>query len=237
LEALQIYVANPVDGSARPTVTSNDVYRRVTGSTGAWVYVGTAGNNGQLTDRFLRPSSSYDYFARTDSGADSVTYTAITPFTTGLWIWDPAQLNATIRHFPYGAASTETLEEEEAALQFVGRRYPVIESGLFEQQSLAFAVTIPFSEDWAAQVEWWRARKRDRVTLLIRDSSGHVFACRILGAITVAPTAGGRTVAGTLQRVDYAASTIELNASAYNQGANNDGGNGVYGNGSQGNGY
>lgn len=237
-ESLVIYITNPVDGSGRPAATSNLLYRKILGSSNGWTYAATVAANGYYVDRFLRPDTQYLYFARTDSGADCAAYTVTTPSTTGVWFYDPNNVSSTLRHFPYGDAGVEVIDEEEAFLQLVGRTYPVVEVGVEETQTVAITSVIPFSDaDWRDQIEWWRSRKRAKATLLIRDGRGHTFAGYIAGQLTITPTRSGATIGASFQRVDYVSYTTGIPESAFNQGANNDGGNGVYGNGSNGNGY
>lgn len=236
-ESITVQCLSPSSSGSRPTVISNAVYYRLTGSTGAWTYAGTTGLNGTLAIFGLRPMTSYDFFCRTDTGADSITYTATTPFTSGLWMYDPLDLT-TRKHFPWGAAGAETLGYDETPLTLIGRTYPLVEAGIQETQTVQLAAVIPFSEsDWQAQVEWWRTRKRARTTLIIRDGRGHAYAGRLTGDLTVTPNTSGATVSSSFLRIDYTQSTVTIAANAYSQGSTNDGGNGVYGNGVQGNGY
>jgi hypothetical protein len=235
-EALKITVTNPTPTSGRPTVVSNGIWRRATGSTGNWTLAGTVGNNGVLTDTFQRSATSFDYFILTDTYSESVTYTAVTPTVTGLWMYAAAD-SATTLHFPYTDGGSESLDEAEALLQLVGRTYPIVEAGIQETQTVGVSVTVPFSDSsWSTQLEWWRARKRERRTILYRDGRKRVFAGRIIGPLTMVPSRAGTTVTCTFQRIDYTASTTEIGPEYYNSGTYNAGGNGAYGNGAAGNG-
>lgn len=237
-EALILNVSNPTDSSSRPTVTTNTIYYRSTTTGGDWTLAGTTGNNGQYVFLQGRASTAYDFFVRTDSGADSTTYTTYTPAVTGVWLYDPVDLYGTLRHFPYGEAFAEALGVEETSLQFVGRQYPVFETGVGQTQDLTLSVTIPLSDiDWREQVEWWRTRKRSRRVLQLRDGRLHMHAGYLNGTLSVAPSRSGAVVSCAFSRVDYTQQTTVLPAASYTQGSNNDGGNGVYGNGSNGNGY
>jgi hypothetical protein len=237
-ETILLAVSNPTPTGGRPSVAFNQVWRKIHGSASGWTLVGNCAPNGTLRDLFLRADTQYDYFARTDTYADSYPITATTPSITGLWLHDPADMNGTLRHFPYGDAGPEGIGTEEQLLQFVGRQYPVVEAGVSESQSLAIQAVLPFSDaDQRAQVEWWRARKRARATLLLRDGRGHAHAGYLAGDVTITPTRQGSTIGASFQRVDYVSATTTIGESYYTNGTTNDGGNGVYGNGSQGNGY
>lgn len=236
-ETLRLVITNVTPSTGRPAVITNYIYRRVSGSSDVWTLAGQTGNNGTVTDLFPRSGASYDYFVRTDTGADSVTYTGTVPTVTGMWAYSTVDYS-TITHFPYTDGHSESLDELEQALQFVGRQYPVIEAGIQETQTIAVNVTIPFSDaSWATEVEWWRARKRDKQTILYRDGRRRVFAARIVGPVTLGVARQGTVVTCTLQRVDYVANTVTVDPAYYSGGTYNDGGNGIYGNGSQGNGY
>jgi hypothetical protein len=235
-ESLNIQVVNPTPTGGRPTVIFNQVYRRPTGSTGNWVLAGGGGPNFSFLDTFQRSGAQFDYFVRTDTFSESVTYTVTTPVVSGLWAYSAAD-PTTLAHYPYTDGGTESLDEQEAVLQFVGRTYPIVEAGIQETQTVGVNITIPFSDaSWRAQVEWWRARKREKQTLLYRDGRGRVFAARIIGPVSFPPSRAGTGVTCTLQRIDYTASTTEIDPTYYNAGTFNAGGNGAYGNGAQGNG-
>jgi hypothetical protein len=89
---------------------------------------------------------------------------------------------------------------------------------------------IPFYDlDWRDQIEWWRARKRGRTTLLYRDGRGRAHAGRLYGDVAIAPSRLGATVTCSFVRVDYTQQTTTIPASQYNQGSANDGGFGVGG--------
>lgn len=236
LECLRITVVNPGPSAGKPTVVSNQIYRRATSSTGVWTLAGTVGVNGVLDDTFQRAATSFDYFVVTDTFAESITYTVTTPYVTGFWAYAPADIN-TLAHYFFTDGTSETLDEQESVLALVGRTYPIVEAGIQETQVLTLSATVPFSDPaWMTSVEWWRLRKREKRTILYRDGRGRMMPCRIIGPVTITPTRYGSTVTASLYRVDYSSSTTTLDPSYYNAGAYNAGGNGAYGNGAQGNG-
>lgn len=236
-EAVNLQVVNPTPTGGRPTVITNYIYRRLTGSTGVWTLVGSVGVNGLWIDLFQRSATSIDYFVVTDTLSESPTYTITTPTVTGMWAYAAVDTN-TLAHYRYTDGSSESLDEQETLLQLVGRTYPIVEAGVQETQTIGLNVTIPFSEtDWTAQVEWWRARKREKRTILYRDGRGRVLPVRILGPLSIAPGRAGSTITCSLQRIDYTASTTTIDSTYYTAGVTNAGGNGVYNNGTAGNGY
>lgn len=66
-QGVLLTVSNPIDGS-RPQVTSNRIYRRLTGSAADLELIATVGVNGSYLDRTVRSGTSYDYFARGMNG-------------------------------------------------------------------------------------------------------------------------------------------------------------------------
>lgn len=160
--------------------------------------------------------------------ADSAFVTIVAPTLYGAWVHDPANPSTVERQFLYTDGGGEDLDIDEALLTFVGRKYPVLESGQAEDQSVQTVIKIPFGADHRTAVEWWRARKRAGATLWYRDGRGRAFPAAISGKVSVGPTNDGATIGVTFQRVDYPANPT-LPAADYNPASPSDGGYGTGG--------
>lgn len=232
--ALGIAITNPTSGS-RPAATSNRLYRRPYGAGGPWTLVTTTGPNTVVIDREVRSAGSYEYFARAEPVADSAISSAAAPTLEGMWVHDPTSAAQTERNWRYTDGGSEKVGIDEEVTHFVGRRYPVLESGTTEDQSVSVAVQVPHGPTRQSDIEWWRLRKRAGATLMFRDGRGRAFKAAIVGDLAVGANRAGSTVAVTLQRVDYPAAAT-LAASDYSTGVADDGGKGDGGKGLRGKG-
>lgn len=223
-----LQITNPVDGS-RPTVTTNDLYRRlnIAGTWTVWTLMATVGNGATFFDYTAPASTVAQYFARANGQVDSSLLTITTPPMMGAWVHeygDPT--GATLQHYPYATAAGETVDLEGAFHSFVGRTYAVQETGVARSDALTTSLRLTPSERQAAE-DIWRDWKRRAPVLVYRDGRGRSWPVGIDGPVTLAPDGDGGTIATTLRRVDTVVSTLP--ASAYNYLTNVDGGYGVGG--------
>lgn len=233
-DAVVVTISNPNTGTARPQPTGNTVYRRQTGSGDDWSMLGTTGASGTFIDATAGSGCSYDYFARSDVGSDSLIATITTGAILGTRLYDVGDYGGTSRSFPYTVVK-EGIGYQEAALWFAGRTSPVFEYGEQETRTFALTGTIPFSDpDHRAQADWWRARKAARAMLFLRTSRGIAEYVTITGDLTLDQARNGYAVTATFQKV-YSAAQSTIPASSYNYVSTDDGG---YGDGGYGqNGY
>lgn len=228
--ALQVAVVNLSDG-ARPDATTNDVYRRLAGTADDWTFAGTVGNNGILTDYRVQANTAYDYFVRTNGAVDSDLFTVTVGPVYGAWAHVPDDPAGTLVHFLHAAGAAESVDMETTFLQFVGRTYPVAETGPARTDTLAVSIRLPPDARQAGE-DWWRARKRAGDVFYYRDGRTRAWPVVLDGPAQAAPDSAGSVITATLHRVDYL-ETI-LPAGSYGVYGNTDGGYGTGGYGTNG---
>ena len=134
---IAITVANPTPTGSRPTVLSNDLYRRVTGTL-AWVRIAKLATNGSYSDHAVASSVSYDYYVNAIANALPVTTTTSTvaaaagPALIGTWLYDPK--SGTESSFLYVSARTEKLAIVTAKTALHGRVNPLVDFGAQEER-------------------------------------------------------------------------------------------------------
>lgn len=226
-----ITITNPSDGS-RPAVTTNAVYRRLTTAGGTWTLLATVGPNAVFNDYLAAANTSYDYFVRANGQIDSSILTVTTAPMLGAWVHELLDLTGTsLQHYTYASAATETVDLEGAFHSFVGRTYPVQETGVARADALAASLRVPPWDRQAAE-DVWRDWKRRAPVLVYRDGRARSWPVGIDGPVTMGPDGDGVAIGASLRRVDWSPSTLV--ASAYNYLTNVDGGYGVGGYGTNG---
>lgn len=133
----------------------------------------------------------------------SAIVTATSPALVGVWLHDPTNSSGTASNFMYGnIGRTETIGVQGSPLQFIGRTYPVYDTGVFENQSLKISILVPYGPTAPASVDWFRTALRNRSTLCYRDSRGRKHYV-IIVSIDFTDVLEGTAVAFTTNTVDY----------------------------------
>lgn len=135
--------------------------------------------------------------------ASSSEYTAVAPELFGVWMHSTVNPEQTASNFPYGnLGRTESIGVQGTALRFVGRTFPVYDTGGFESQSLDVDITVPAGPKEQDQVEWFRNAVRNRRTLCYRDNRGRKHYVIIID-MNIADAQIGTIVSFKTETVDY----------------------------------
>lgn len=135
--------------------------------------------------------------------ATSNVATATAPKLMGIWLHSTEDPEGTSVNYLYGnIGRTETVGVQNTGLKFVGRTYPVYDSGGFESQTLELNVIVPSGPDEQDQVDWFRFVVRARRTLCYRDSRGRQHYV-IISGLTITDERVGTSVKFTATTVDY----------------------------------
>lgn len=203
---IEVSVSNPVptSDSDLPAAGRNDIYRSDTG-TGLWVKIGETAPNGTFTDYAASAGGVYDYRVGAVADGEALSEPAVAVSTTfdGLYLHNPVDPAATLRHYLYGgAAKTEDVANGGTELRFVGRVHPVFEFGEQQAEQVKVTVSVPTGPTERGDVEYLRDVVRSHAVWCYRDSRGR----RVFGAvrgISVTDEKWGTTVEMTVVRVDY----------------------------------
>lgn len=163
---------NKVNLASTPAVSSNDLYRRVSG-TASWIRikVGMA-EDGTYDDYNVASGTTYEYKVRAngdnDTYADSATGTE-SVILIGIWLHDVTDPAGTIEHFvDDGRGRSAEWQADVALMQFAGRAKPVAEFGESDQHRVtAILMCRRTGTDYADL----RALVRTKATVCYRDRS------------------------------------------------------------------
>lgn len=135
--------------------------------------------------------------------ASSVATVVEAPTLQGIWLHAVTAPEETSSNFLYGnTARSESIAIQGTAQQFIGRAYPVYDTGGFETQALSLAVVVPSGPDEQDQVEWFRAAVRARRTLCYRDNRSRKHYV-ILVSMSIKDSGVGTEVSFEANTVDY----------------------------------
>lgn len=205
---VEVQITNPTPDGSRPEVATNAIYSRVSGGGSSdYTLLTTVSNSAIYRDYAVVSGVSYDYYitGTTSDGSaqnSSLTYSMTAPSLVGVWMHSPSDAGNTISNYPYGIGRTESIGVQNNALQYIGRTYPVYDLGVFEDQSVSATVTVPYSPDYASQVDWFRSMVRNRKTICYRDSRGRKYYV-IIVSVAFADTEIGTDVSFTATTIDY----------------------------------
>lgn len=134
---------------------------------------------------------------------DSATYVMTAPGLIGVWAFDPTDVDATVRNFPYADGRSETIMPTADVIQLAGREDPIVEFGEVTLVGLDLTVFVPFDSDHDAAVQWWRDRANNRRVILYRDNRGRLLYGALPDGIKMTDGRMGTAFAVKLQRVTY----------------------------------
>lgn len=135
--------------------------------------------------------------------ASSIAQVITAPTLQGIWLHAADNAEETSSNFLYGnTARTETIEVQGVAQRFIGRTYPVYDTGKFESQTLKLDVVIPMGEDEQTQVEWFRTAIRNRRTICYRDNRGRKHFV-VLTAMNIQDANVGTMISFDADTIDY----------------------------------
>lgn len=133
----------------------------------------------------------------------SAIVTATSPALVGVWLHDPANATNTAHNYIYGnVGRTESIGVQGIPVKYVGRVYPVYDTGVFEDQSLKINIIVPYGQTAGSDVEWFRTALRNRSVLCYRDSRGRKHYV-IIVSIDFTDIPEGTAVSFTTTTVDY----------------------------------
>lgn len=205
-----VTVTNPAPTGSRPSVLTNGIYRRRSGTTDAFVRVAIIAANGTYNDHAVASGISYDYqvvavsSSTPATAASSAIAAATAPLLMGVWIYDPTAPDTSEVNYLYTTTRTEQTAIATAKTQLQGRTNPLVEFGTPAERSLTVGIRIPIDGLHDAAVEYLRTLYTNRRTFVYRDNRGR----RIFAALADSPTItdatdGGSVVALKVTRIDY----------------------------------
>jgi hypothetical protein len=192
------------DASDQPTPSTNEIYRRVSGTTGLFHLLGEADPNGSFRDYTALSGVTYEYKAKAIAGersAESATATG-TLQLQGVWLHDPLDPGGTIYQFPFGKASRATDNEISQGLQhFAGREDPVADHGEHRTHTYRISSFVPFGDDYAAGLAAAVGFAEARRTLVLRDNRGR-GAAGAVSRYTETDREAGTDISYAFTRID-----------------------------------
>lgn len=133
----------------------------------------------------------------------SAIVTSTAPALVGVWMHDPTNATTTISNYVFGnIGRTETVAVQGTPLQFIGRTYPVYNTGTFETQTVKASILIPSGPTEQTQADWFRTMVRNRRTVCYRDNRGRKLYVIIL-EVDFTDVREGTAVQFTATTVDY----------------------------------
>lgn len=125
------------------------------------------------------------------------------PKLNGIWLHSVEDPEATSSNYLYGnTARTETIEVQGTAQRFIGRTYPVYDTGGFEEQRVTLDIVVPSGPEEQEEVEWFRNAVRNRRTLCYRDNRSRKHYV-ILTSMNIQDSSIGTLVNFDAATVDY----------------------------------
>lgn len=165
-------MTNPTPTGGQPTVTGNDVYRRIYGDT-AWTRItANVDPNGTYDDYAVASDVTYQYMVRAlganNTTSDSAIKGAQITITHGVWLHDPLSPATTLHHFEYREVPLQdTRKPTSGEFRFAGRSAPTVQfDGSMQDRSLRVRVALPDDTTDRAALETLFARLS---TLCFRD--------------------------------------------------------------------
>lgn len=135
--------------------------------------------------------------------ATSIPEVVTAPKLMGIWLHTVNNPEVTSTNYLYGnTARSEKIEIQGTAQRFIGRTFPVYDTGGFETQSLSLAVVVPTGPDEQEQVEWFRNIVRNRGTLCYRDNRSRLHYVILVG-MNISDTMAGTELSFEATTVDY----------------------------------
>lgn len=128
---------------------------------------------------------------------------ATAPALTGVWVYDPTDVDGTERNYLFADGRSESITPDATSIQVAGRTDPLIEYGEVTVVGLTLTIFIPFGPDHDAAVQWWRDACDNRRTINYRDNRKRLHWVALPAGVQ--PTDGrvGTSFAIKLQRVNY----------------------------------
>lgn len=176
---LLVSITNPAPTGDRPSVVTNQVYRRRAGETQWGGYIGTTANSTPFRDYTAGAGVAYEYMVRGVSATglswDSAPASG-SLWLEGVWLHDSADPQGTAVHFRYGkAARSGSLDVAQQATYYAGRTFPVVDFGAQENEQLTVRVEIPFGPTYLDDLGALRSLARSRTARVFRDNRGRVL--------------------------------------------------------------
>jgi len=137
------------------------------------------------------------------SQAASSIVTIQAPSLVGVWVFDPVDPAGTERNYLFADGREETVNVEAVDLNLVGREYAITEFGEASALDLSLTIFVPFGDEHAAGVEYWRAAVLARRAINYRDNRGRLMYATLKGGLGIADGRAGTAIGVLLGRVDY----------------------------------
>lgn len=135
--------------------------------------------------------------------ASSVTQIVQAPKLQGVWIHSTEDPEATSSNYLYGnTARSESIQIQGSEQRYIGRTFPVYDTGGFETQKLSLDVVVPYGPTEQEEVEWFRTAVRNRRTLCYRDNRGRKHYVILIG-MNIKDSSVGTEVSFEANTVDY----------------------------------
>jgi hypothetical protein len=195
-----IEVENPAPSGTQPTVTGNDVYKRINGE---WVKVAAGVNFVPYRDYEVASGVEYNYKVRA-IGDNSTFSESNVDFTSttfrGVWLHTINNAEVTVYNFKFDGGGRESSWEVESSLmRFKGRTRPVIETGEMKDDLIDFNLTLKDDADKEALERIVKSQK----IVCYRDGRGRMR----FGVFTRMPLSdeiwGGYSTSLQLLYIDY----------------------------------
>lgn len=200
---ITISITNPAETPPEPEVSSNYLYRRISGET-AWTRIAMGiAENGSYNDYAVASGTTYEYKARAvgsnETTTDSTTASASITLS-GSWLFDVTNQAGTIIQLKCYESREQSWEAEGTLMQFAGRSKPIMEFG--ESETSVVNVSVPLlraGTEFAAL----QALVRRKATLCFRDERSR----KVFGVIRSLPVtderAWGYTIQLKVDEIDY----------------------------------
>ncbi|MEH7114513.1 hypothetical protein V7124_19430 [Neobacillus niacini] len=170
--SIEVRITNPITGVVgEPTVTSNDIYRRIYGTDDPYerIAVGIP-NNGVFRDYTPASGVRYQYYVKAwgDNGTSNDSLAVNMLITIKNTRLSVASNPTRFIELQYNPSRSFDIQKDRTMLKFNGRQYPVAEFGYHETKkfSLSFAIRD------VLQLELLLDIIDEKQTLLYRDSRG-----------------------------------------------------------------
>lgn len=191
-------ITNPVEVSPQPKAIGNDIYKRIDGE---WVRI-AKDISYQYRDYAVKSGEEYEYKVR--ANGDNVTYAdsdSVFSSTTfmGVWLHKITDPEGSVYKFKFdGRGRSSNWEPEHSFSKFAGRKYPVIETGVCQDEGVSFALDLISELDTEALKNIVKSRE----TVCYRDGRGRM----ITGVFTNFPLNDekyGQSVSLEINQIDY----------------------------------
>ncbi|MFP5109628.1 hypothetical protein ACSU6B_23160 [Neobacillus sp. C211] len=170
--AVDVRITNPISGEVgEPTVTYNDIYRRVYAAEDSFIRIATnVSNNGVFRDYTPAAGVSYEYVIRAwgDNGTFQDSETSNVSITIDNTMISIASNPTRFVRLQYNPSRSEKRSNTRSMLQFNGRKNPVAEFGIHQTVNL----DLDFDVKNQTELEVLMDIIDSQETLLYRDSRG-----------------------------------------------------------------